>query len=481
MHPISKERFEALVAYTRQPFADGITSKELEWYANENEILLATVIVDCDAEYSSIILGRDVDLKYKCVNLPVLFANKNDARKYMILESKKILNEGMSSFSHDKKNSQILKLFNIICNKKKINQHVKKISSSIEYSSAKEIIEEIMPHFKDVDGNFIKDFQTTGFDARLWELYLFAYLTEERLSINREHKAPDFYISKGLQNVAIEAVTVNPTQRNDSKIEFDKLTPEKIQALLRNYMPMKYGSPLFSKMNRKNKKGKRIANYWEIEHVKGCPFIFAIADFHAEDSMCWSSTALSDYLYGMRHNWSVSDDGQLIITPIKTEFTKENNNSPISGFFSSKDSENVSAVLFSASGTISKFVRMGKIAGFGNSSVGIKYGGVCHNHSSLTLPSKFFFEVDKKYKESWGAGISIFHNPYALYPLSSDIFPSVAHHYIMDDGKIICIPPKFHPYNGLTYMHPISKNISQEDFDSMLTYFSTVTGKTVNW
>ena len=138
-------------------------------------------------------------------------------------------------------------------------------------------------------------------------------------------------------------------------------------------------------------------------------------------------------------------------------------------------------VLFSAAGTISKFLRMGKIAGFGDSSVSVKYGGVCHNHSSLLLPSKFFFEVDDKYNESWGADISIFHNPNALHPLPEELFPSVAHHHMLEDGNIICLPPKFHPYSGLTLMHPITDNITQESFDSLHTYFSTVTGEIIDW
>jgi hypothetical protein len=475
MRPLEKERFEALIAYTRNPLAAGVLSKEVEWYASDNEVLLATIIIDFDNEFTSIILAKNADFKYYCIDSSMPLEQINDARKYMLAESKKLLKKGKSIFPHGNENNKTQNLFDVICDKEKLNPHFEKIRTSAEYSSAREIITEIMPHFKDVDGNFIKDFQTTGFDSRLWELYLFAYLTEERLFLNREHEAPDFLILNGSQKVAIEAVTVNASQNNDAEIEVEKLTPEKIQELLRDYMPLKYGSPLFSKLNRKDKK-----KYWEMEHTKGCPLVFAIADFHAEGSMCWSSTALSHYLYGMRHEWHVSYDGQLIINPIKTDFTKKNG-AKITGFFSSKDSENVSAVLFSAAGTISKFVRMGKIAGFGDTSVSVKYGGVCHNHSGLLLPSKFFFEVDSKYKESWGAGISIFHNPNALHPLPEELFPSVAHHYMLEDGKIICLPPKFHPYSGLTFMHPITDDITQESFDSLLTYFSTGTGKTIDW
>lgn len=53
-----------------------------------------------------------------------------------------------------------------------------------------------MPHFVDIDGNFVEQFQSTGFDARLWELYLNTYLNEEQFFFDREYNAPDFIVRK---------------------------------------------------------------------------------------------------------------------------------------------------------------------------------------------------------------------------------------------------------------------------------------------
>jgi len=41
--------------------------------------------------------------------------------------------------------------------------------------------------------------------------------------------------------------------------------------------------------------------YWELDHVKNNALIFAIADFHDDHSMVFSSTALINYLYGYKH------------------------------------------------------------------------------------------------------------------------------------------------------------------------------------
>ncbi len=474
MNLITKERFNALVAYTRNPLAAGILSKEIEWYASDNEILLATIIVDLDNEFTAIILGRDADLKYHCINFPMMFENIVEARNYMFFESKRLLGEIDFNMKNNNKRQS---LFDVICDEESISPHFKILRTLKEYSSAKEIIEEIMPHFKDItDKNFIEQFQTTGFNSRLWELYLFIYLTEERLVIERENNYPDFLVAKGIQKVAIEAVTVNPTQ---GKKSIENFTPEKVAEFLKNNMPLKFWSSLSSKLKKTNKKGE---HYWEMEHTKNCPFVLAIADFHAEGSMMWSSTALEHYLYGMRQTWHISDDGQLIIKPIETNFVKDNGKEEI-GFFSLENSENISAVLFSATGTISKFVRMGKIAGFGGSSIAVKYGGNCYDHSHGLKPKRFFFEVDTNYKELWGTGISIYHNPNARYPLSRDIFPSVTHYRMDTDGQLngyLSQPKSFHPFSGFTYMHPVTENITQDIFESMFTTFSTVTGDKID-
>ena len=57
---------------------------------------------------------------------------------------------------------------------------------------ARAIIKEMMPHFTDVDGNFVREFQSRGFDARIWELYLFGYLDiSNRRTCLRTKVGPD--------------------------------------------------------------------------------------------------------------------------------------------------------------------------------------------------------------------------------------------------------------------------------------------------
>ena len=122
------------------------------------------------------------------------------------------------------------------------------------------------------------------------------------------------------------------------------------------------------------------------------------------------------------------------------------------GFFFLPEAENVSAVLFSNSGTLSKFNRMGRLAGFGDSKSLMFRSGVCHQHDpNSAFPLPFHFEViPGKATETWAEGLSMFHNPNAKQPVPCELFPSIAHHEFRD-GQIHSLIPDFHPYASVTF------------------------------
>lgn len=63
----------------------------------------------------------------------------------------------------------------------------------------------------DIDGNYVEQFQSVAFDARLMELYVFALLVENGFAVRHEGAAPDFLANDGNGELAIEVTTVNPT------------------------------------------------------------------------------------------------------------------------------------------------------------------------------------------------------------------------------------------------------------------------------
>jgi hypothetical protein len=314
------------------------------------------------------------------------------------------------------------------------------------YEPARRMLADIAATFHDKDGNFVKDFQTTGFDARLWELYLHAYLQSDGFTLDEKRAVPDYIATKATRTVFIEAVTVNPTQAKAADVAeaaAGTLTGwDLFSHRMHNVYPLKFGSPLFSKMQKK---------YWEQEHVRGQPFIIAIEDFHDTGSMVWTGPALELYLYGYNYLWYRKVSGELVVVP--GEFEMHKGAKKIRSFFNSPDVEYVSAVLFSNSATVSKFNRMGFLKGCRPEHMVMIRAGSCFNHEPhATEPCPFIHVVGDPSapKETWAQGLSMFHNPRALAPVPEGLFPGIAHHRMDELNRMRSAIPPFHPYGLVT-------------------------------
>jgi len=90
-----------------------------------------------------------------------------------------------------------------------LHPQFKILRDSNHYAPARAMLRKICGEFDDPDGNFIEQFQTTGFDSRTFEAFLFAMFQESGHSIDRSHKFPDFLLDRDGVQVAVEAVTAN--------------------------------------------------------------------------------------------------------------------------------------------------------------------------------------------------------------------------------------------------------------------------------
>src|SRR5579863_5163090 len=128
-----------------------------------------------------------------------------------------------------------------------------------------------MHYYEDIDGNFVEQFQSDGFDARFWELYVFALLTEAGFVFDRSYSAPDFLCEGWPGRIFVEAVTVNPTRSGNLVVEPPVPTEkDDVVAYLKHYMPIKWGGALTTKLHKE---------YWNLPHVGDKPIVFAVQDF----------------------------------------------------------------------------------------------------------------------------------------------------------------------------------------------------------
>ena len=317
---------------------------------------------------------------------------------------------------------------------------------------ARAAIREIGPWLAPSDPHFVQQFQFDQFDQRLWELYLWAAFRELGFDVVK-NDAPDFQCSAPGIAFTVEATTAAASSSGPLAKHPDPQTPAEMASFLSDYMPMKFGSSLTSKLNKTDSQGK---HYWERQESTGKPFILAVADFHKEatengpGSMTYTHSALWPYLYGHRVEWEKVDGRLLVRAVARSDHTYKSKTIP-TGFFDLPGAENISAVLFSNAGTIAKFDRMGIVAGFAAPKTVYMRAGFRFNPDPQATDGIYFAEdvTDPNYKEFWSDELQLFHNPNAKIPLSAEWLPDLTQHWFKD-GKQYSVTQEGHVLASMT-------------------------------
>ena len=442
MKSLNFNKANILLLFTRDPFIK-IVNKELEYYSSDDETLIGFVSLDReDKTFHAMLFDRNLKNKYCLVSM--------DLDHSTIEEARLSLEKQMCSYVRNEKtqepNISANDLFTPIVSPKQQHPFFKMLlDKNGYYSAAKIVLEELFFHFEDKDGNFVNQFQSkNGFDARIWELYLWCYFREEGFHFCYDHVAPDFMIEKNGYEVAIEAVHVNRKQGLDEQVKIP--TYEEIIKKMEDEIPLLFGSPLYSKL----KHTYNNQPYWELPHVKGKPLVYAIADFHADMSMTWTFPGITSILYGIDQKAIHNDDGTISLEN-ESGIVFQKRNIRIKPLFLDDQFKHVSAVLFSPCGTLTKFNRMGVQAGYGNGRYILYQIKMCYNtESNAIFPNIIGAVVNESCHETWADGIQIFHNPFAETPLNPELFPHAGHHFY-DDGIVRSSIPHDHIITTMTY------------------------------
>lgn len=356
-----------------------------------------------------------------------------------------------------------MKLWEPIVAEKQVNPKFKSLRDGPHNHPARLMLDEIVEDFKDPEGNFLEQFQSAGFDARFFELYLYAYLLRSGFKITRDHSAPDFIVTRNDFNVAIEATTINPSTSGILHAKGNRihdLSSVKLFEFINNELPIRFGSPLSSKLQKQ---------YWNLPQCHNLPFVVAIEAFFDDESLFMSEAALTQYLFGVVHSAKFSKDGQLEIneTPVKSH---EIGSKQIpSGLFFLPGSEYLSAVIFTNSGTHAKFSRMGYQHGLGCEEFDIYRQGYCFNPEPEAMdPSLFlYFLRQPPFVESWGQGLMVIHNPNAIHPIPKDFFVDAAQQY-KDEVIQTEYPGGWHPIASTTTIIKYADMAQKPNFSHLL-------------
>ncbi|MCI3133391.1 hypothetical protein [Phenylobacterium aquaticum] len=436
---LDERRFNALAGYIRQPHIL-MAVQEYDWLATKSERVLGILTWDrVDYDFGWIALARDETLRYRAVAVQSSLPSTEAARRDLTAAMERLEAEADESFHQGDVVTPPVDFFAPLVPPERWHPNFRLLVDHPRYSPARELIAAMMRYHEDADGNFIEQFQTTGFDARVWELYLYATFTELGFALQPNLQAPDFILSSMAGAFGVEATSSNPSQGLAPEVP---QTLDATRAYLENYVPIKLATALKKKLNKRRP-------YWTIPEMRGLPFVIALQDFHAPGWMRTIVPAATEYVFGVRH-WI--EEGQRRIAWIG-EHRYENRAEP-SGFFRLPNSEHVSAVLVNPQGTLVKFNRLGFLAGFGDRRIQMVRTGLRRydNDPVDPRPRPFSDEVHRAdYRESWIEGAVVLHNPNAAVPLDPSLLPGATHEFLEPDGRIMSLlPPDPPPYMAQT-------------------------------
>ncbi|MFA9375012.1 MAG: hypothetical protein ACERKK_12740 [Poseidonibacter sp.] len=275
-----------------------------------------------------------------------------------------------------------------------------------KYKLVREVLESWTEGFEDRDNKFAKQFQET-FNSMFWELYLYQCLRVLKMDIDFSKQSPDFAVKSPYGNeFIIEAVITNGTEGDKHHYEKDK---KRTYEELINFASVRILNSICEKYKHymgigdKYKKSK----YVDLEHVKGKPFVIALAPFEQNAFFIQNNQAINLVLYGQRVKTKINEDKEVTAKFINIDKIQKNEKTLLDvGLFTNDKYKEISAVIFSTTATFSKAVSCSDAECIIQANTfHIKEGRITNE-----LPNEMYFE-------SLLDGLQIHRNPFAAVPL----------------------------------------------------------------
>lgn len=236
-----------------------------------------------------------------------------------------------------------LKLFETIAEDSKLNPNYRYLLSD-EYKPIRDVINRWASGFEDRDNKFNHEFQTT-FNSSFWEVYLYQCFKDLNLSVDFSKASPDFTIvsDNKAKTVNVEAVTAN--HAHDSEPEWTNLSDISDHQQFLDFACVRILNAI------KSKHDKYFKTYSKYDHVKGNPYVVAVAPFEQKYFFMQNHEAIIRVLYGQGVNFRNGPE------EVKVPVVMKNDVVPLElGMFTSDKFKEISAVIFSTTATVGKAI-----------------------------------------------------------------------------------------------------------------------------
>lgn len=353
-----------------------------------------------------------------------------------------------------------INLFETKLDEDKLHPYFKEIKNSPEYAETHIIINEWSEGVFERRGEatkFINEFQTS-FNSTFWEIYLNKVFKILEFKIDYTKASPDFNLqSKYKSNISVEAVTSNPSVLPALKLDVSSMSA----ANFLDDATLKLSGKIRDKHQLYLGAGKGKQSYSSLEHVKGNPFVLAIAPFDSKLSQSQNNTAMNRVLFGLEPPASYSES-QTVVASVRNK----NGQDIDLGIFTNDSYKEISAVIFSTTGTFGKAVALAGTASFVKttrlrkmrideflSNEGLEKIGRTRTKVSETydiFSERFYSGIDvcghdvhlcsgSDHKETHLDGLQVYHNPFAMHPLLEDDFSAqeIVHYFYDIENRVM--------------------------------------------
>jgi hypothetical protein len=234
------------------------------------------------------------------------------------------------------------------------------------------------------------------------------------MDIDFSKQSPDFVVKSPAGNeFSIEAVITNGTEGDKHHYEKDKKRP--YEELI-NFACIRISNAICEKYKHYIGEGKKYekSKYADLNHVKGKPFIIAVAPFDQNAFFIQNNQAINLLLYGQMIKTRINEKEEVTAEFIRTSHILKNGKIPVPiGLFTTDEYKEISAVIFSTTATFSKDGARSDANGVINANTfHIKKGRI-----SKKIHNEMYFE-------SLLDGLQIHRNPFAEIPLDLNEFSS---------------------------------------------------------
>lgn len=312
---------------------------------------------------------------------------------------------------------------------------------------------------------FVKEFQTT-FNSSLWEIYLNKAFLDLDFIIDYTKESPDFHLKHSSGRlVNVEAVTSN-NKLNESEEYYNSMSfTESIEVDRKEFLDrstIKLAGKIKDKLDLFLCEGGKKYPYSSLEHVKNNPFVLAVAPFDNHLSFLQNNMAINRVLYGIE-----PPNGANLVEKISS-ILNHNNNKIDLGIFTNPSHKEISAVIFSTTGTFGKAVVEAGVSNIiratryrqlgidefkkkeGVNKLGMSHTQVSDGHDVFSMRilagdqvygSDMFLYNSSNHIESHLDGLHVYYNPYAEIPLDKDLFSAyeiTQNEYDIKTQEMVC-------------------------------------------